>query len=194
MPKHKVAMLTAGGLAPCLSSAVAELIERYSELAPDVEMIGYLGGYRGLLKGESVAVTKAVREGAAILHEHGGSPIGNSRVKLTNVADAVKRGLVKEGELPLQGRGRAAREGRRHHPPHDRRRRHLDHRRRPRKISFRQRLRPDRRRAAENGRQRHRADPPVDGRDDRRRAGRDLFRERRQRGDGEPAHAARSTR
>ena len=45
------------GLAPCLSSAVAELIGRYSELVPDVEMIGYLGGYRGLLKGESVAVT-----------------------------------------------------------------------------------------------------------------------------------------
>ena len=47
MPKHKVAMLTAGGLAPCLSSAVAELIERYTELAPDVEMIGYLSGYHG---------------------------------------------------------------------------------------------------------------------------------------------------
>ena len=56
MPKHKVAMLTAGGLAPCLSSAVAELIERYTEVAPDVEMIGYLGGYRGLLKGESVTL------------------------------------------------------------------------------------------------------------------------------------------
>jgi pyrophosphate--fructose-6-phosphate 1-phosphotransferase len=65
-------MLTAGGVAPCLSSAVSELIGRYSELVPDVEMIGYLGGYRGLLKGESVAVTKAVREGAAILHRHGG--------------------------------------------------------------------------------------------------------------------------
>jgi pyrophosphate--fructose-6-phosphate 1-phosphotransferase len=102
MPKQKVAMLTAGGLAPCLSSAVAELIERYSELVPDVEMIGYLAGYRGLLKGESVAVTKAVRDGAKILHEHGGSPIGNSRVKLTNVVDAVKRGLVKQGELPLE--------------------------------------------------------------------------------------------
>lgn len=102
MAKRKVAMLTAGGLAPCLSSAVAELIERYSELVPDVEMIGYLGGYRGLLKGESVAVTKAVREGAAVLHQHGGSPIGNSRVKLTNVVDAVKRGLVRQGEHPLQ--------------------------------------------------------------------------------------------
>lgn len=102
MPKHKVAMLTAGGLAPCLSSAVAELIARYSALQPDIEMIGYLGGYRGLLKGESVKVTPDVRANAAILHEHGGSPIGNSRVKLTNVADAVKRGLVKEGELPLK--------------------------------------------------------------------------------------------
>jgi hypothetical protein len=57
MPKQKIAMLTAGGLAPCLSSAVAELIGRDSELVPDVEMISYLGGYRGLLKGESVAVT-----------------------------------------------------------------------------------------------------------------------------------------
>jgi hypothetical protein len=31
-----------------------------------------------------------------ILHRFGGSPIGNSRVKLTNVKDCVKRGLVKE--------------------------------------------------------------------------------------------------
>ena len=31
----------------------------------------------------------------------GGSPIGNSRVKLTNVADCVKRGLVQEGQDPL---------------------------------------------------------------------------------------------
>ena len=32
---QKVALLTAGGLAPCLSSAVGGLIERYSELAPE---------------------------------------------------------------------------------------------------------------------------------------------------------------
>ena len=102
MPKHKVAMLTAGGLAPCLSSAVAELVLRYTELAPEVEIIGYLGGYRGLLMGESVEISKEARAGARALHEHGGSPIGNSRVKLTNVADAVKRGLVKEGQHPLQ--------------------------------------------------------------------------------------------
>jgi diphosphate-dependent phosphofructokinase len=100
--KPKVAILTAGGLAPCLSSAVGGLIERYSELAPEVEIIGYIGGYKGLLLGQSVAVTPDVRANAQVLHKHGGSPIKNSRVKLTNVADCVKRGLVKEGQDPLQ--------------------------------------------------------------------------------------------
>jgi pyrophosphate--fructose-6-phosphate 1-phosphotransferase len=100
--KQKVAILTAGGLAPCLSSAVGSLIQRYSELAPELEIIGYLGGYKGLLLGSSVAVTPEVRAGAGVLHKHGGSPIGNSRVKLTNRKDCVKRGLVKEGEDPLE--------------------------------------------------------------------------------------------
>lgn len=99
--KQKVALLTAGGLAPCLSSAVGGLIERYSDIAPDVEIIGYVGGYKGLLLGESISVTAEVRETASSLHLHGGSPIGNSRVKLTNVKDCVKRGLVKEGQSPL---------------------------------------------------------------------------------------------
>jgi pyrophosphate--fructose-6-phosphate 1-phosphotransferase len=100
--KKKVAILTAGGLAPCLSSAVGGLIERYTELAPEVEVIGYLGGYKGLLRGVSVPVTPEVRANAKVLHKHGGSPIQNSRVKLTNVADCVKRGLVKPGEDPLE--------------------------------------------------------------------------------------------
>ena len=102
MPAHRVAMLTAGGLAPCLSSAVGGLIERYSQVAPDASMLGYLNGYKGLLLGRSIEVTPEARAQAHILHKHGGSPIGNSRVKLTNVADCVKRGLVKEGENPLK--------------------------------------------------------------------------------------------
>jgi len=101
MPTPKIAMLTAGGLAPCLSSAVGGLIERYSEIAPEVPIIGYVGGYKGLLLGESIVVTPEVRAAAHILHLHGGSPLGNSRVKLTNVKDCVKRGLVKEGQDPL---------------------------------------------------------------------------------------------
>lgn len=101
MTVKTVAMLTAGGLAPCLSSAVGGLIQRYSEIAPDVRIIAYLDGYVGLLTGRSVEVTPEVREQAHLLHLHGGSPIGNSRVKLTNVADCVKRGLVQEGRDPL---------------------------------------------------------------------------------------------
>lgn len=96
----KVAFLTAGGLAPCLSSALGYLIEEYSRQAPEIELIGYINGYKGLLKGEHVNMTPDVREHARYLTEHGGSPIGNSRVKLTNVKDCVKRGLVKEGEDP----------------------------------------------------------------------------------------------
>ncbi len=101
MTVRTVAMLTAGGLAPCLASAVGGLIERYTEVAPDVRIIAYLDGYVGLLQGRSVEVTPEVRQGAARLHHFGGSPIGNSRVKLTNVADCVRRGLVQEGQDPL---------------------------------------------------------------------------------------------
>ncbi|WP_075292195.1 pyrophosphate--fructose-6-phosphate 1-phosphotransferase [Pararhizobium arenae] len=102
MPKQKVAMLTAGGLAPCLSSAVGGLIERYTDVAPEIELIAYRSGYQGLLLADRIEITRDMREKAAILHRHGGSPIGNSRVKLTNAADCVKRGLVKEGENPLR--------------------------------------------------------------------------------------------
>ena len=102
MTVRTVAMLTAGGLAPCLSSAVGGLIQRYTELAPDVRIIAYTNGYAGLLRGDSIEVTPQVRERAHLLHRFGGSPIGNSRVKLTNVADCVKRGLVQEGEDPLK--------------------------------------------------------------------------------------------
>ena len=98
----KVAFLTAGGLAPCLSASIGFLIDEYTKRDPNVEMIGYINGYMGLLKGESIKVTDEVRKNALLLTQHGGSPIGNSRVKLTNVADCVKRGLVKEGEDPLK--------------------------------------------------------------------------------------------
>ncbi|MGE4251008.1 MAG: pyrophosphate--fructose-6-phosphate 1-phosphotransferase [Parvibaculaceae bacterium] len=97
----KVAILTAGGLAPCLSAAVGSLIERYSSLAPDAGIIGYRYGYQGLLTGDSVTVTPAIRKQASHLRREGGSPIGNSRVKLTNAADLVKRGFIKQGENPL---------------------------------------------------------------------------------------------
>lgn len=102
MTVRRVALLTAGGFAPCLSTAVGGLIERYHKLDPSIEIIAYQHGYYGLLTGDYVVVDDDAREHASALREFGGSPIGNSRVKLTNVADAVKRGLVKEGEDPLE--------------------------------------------------------------------------------------------
>ncbi|WP_084126672.1 pyrophosphate--fructose-6-phosphate 1-phosphotransferase [Demequina sp. NBRC 110054] len=102
MSVRRVALLTAGGFAPCLSSAVGGLIERYTELAPEVEIIAYEHGYWGLLQGKKTVIDDEVRAHAGLLHEFGGSPIGNSRVKLTNAADCVKRGLVEEGQNPLE--------------------------------------------------------------------------------------------
>ncbi|MGO1896206.1 MAG: pyrophosphate--fructose-6-phosphate 1-phosphotransferase, partial [Brachybacterium sp.] len=102
MTVKRVALLTAGGYAPCLSSAVGGLIERYTELVPDVEIIAYKHGYWGLLSGEKIVVDDEVRAKAGLLHNYGGSPIGNSRVKLTNTADLVKRGLIQEGQNALE--------------------------------------------------------------------------------------------
>lgn len=102
MSVKRVAILTAGGIAPCLSSAIGCLIQRYTQIAPEIEILCYRDGYRGLLLGESVLVTPAIRETAHRLLNHGGSAIGNSRVKLTNVENCVKRGLVDEGQNPLQ--------------------------------------------------------------------------------------------
>lgn len=98
----KVAILTAGGLAPCLNSAIGGLIERYNEIDPSIEIICYRSGYKGLLLGDSIEVTEIIREDAGLLHRFGGSAIGNSRVKLTNVKDCIKRGLVKDGQDPRQ--------------------------------------------------------------------------------------------
>jgi diphosphate-dependent phosphofructokinase len=99
---RRVALLTAGGYAPCLSSAVGALIERYTALLPDVEILAYRHGYHGVLTGSSVVVDASARAFASVLQDYGGSPIGNSRVKLTNAQDLVDRGLIEDGQDPLE--------------------------------------------------------------------------------------------
>ena len=98
----RIAFLTAGGIAPCLSASIGGLIEHYNEIAPEADLMGYLNGYQGLLLGNSYDFPQAVRQRAAVFYSFGGSPIGNSRVKLTNVTDCENRGLVKPGEDPLK--------------------------------------------------------------------------------------------
>lgn len=98
----KIAFLTAGGLAPCLSASIGSLINHYNQLVPDAELLGYLNGYKGLLLGRSINIPNTVKEKAEVLYSFGGSPIGNSRVKLTNAEDCVKQGYIKSGEDPLE--------------------------------------------------------------------------------------------
>ncbi|MDR0755335.1 MAG: pyrophosphate--fructose-6-phosphate 1-phosphotransferase [Puniceicoccales bacterium] len=98
----KIAILTSGGLAPCLSSAIGGFVQRYTELDRDVEIITYLNGYQGLLLGQSRRITEQARSEAYHLLKFGGSPIGNSRVKLSNVKDCENKGLIHAGQNPFE--------------------------------------------------------------------------------------------
>ena len=98
----RVAFLTAGGIAPCLSASVGYLIQFYNDIRNDISFVGYLNGYKGLLTGNSINFPNEIKDNALELLNYGGSPIGNSRVKLTNVADCVSKGYVKDGEDPLK--------------------------------------------------------------------------------------------
>jgi pyrophosphate--fructose-6-phosphate 1-phosphotransferase len=98
----KVAFLTAGGIAPCLSASIGRLICNYSEHESNVEMMGYLNGYKGLLTGKSISIDDDAIDSAEILYEYGGSPIGNSRVKLINADDCIENGYIENGENPLK--------------------------------------------------------------------------------------------
>ena len=98
----KVAILTAGGLAPCLSASIGALLDNYSKEIPEAELFGYLYGYQGLLKGDLFQFPSTNNIDVNQLFGFGGSLLGNSRVKLTNTEDCVRRGLVAEGDLPLR--------------------------------------------------------------------------------------------
>ena len=98
----RVGFLTAGGIAPCLSASIGHLIKNYSEKDKSIQMIGYLHGYKGLLLGKSMEISKDIIDLYDTLYDFGGTPLGNSRVKLSNVEDCIKNKYVKEGENPLE--------------------------------------------------------------------------------------------
>ena len=98
----KIAFLTAGGIAPCLSASIGGLIKSYNSVFPDAQLIGYLNGYKGLLTGKKIFFPDSVKNNTKIFDKYGGSPIGNSRVKLTNIENCVKEGYIKDGQVPLE--------------------------------------------------------------------------------------------
>ena len=96
----RVAFLTAGGIAPCLSASIGMLINEYYKYDKSIKFIGYLHGYKGLLINKKIFLSYSNE--IKSLCDFGGSIIGNSRVKLTNIDDCVNNNYIKEGELPLE--------------------------------------------------------------------------------------------
>ena len=98
----KVAFLTSGGVAPCLSASIAYLIQEYSVRDNSIEFYGYKHGYKGLLLGHKISIPDNLSNKADLIASFGGSAIGNSRVKLTNIDDCIKNKYIKENELPVE--------------------------------------------------------------------------------------------
>ncbi len=98
----KVALLTSGGIAPCLSASIGRLVENYIKKYPNIEIIGYLNGYKGLLQGKKISFPKSIIKNISSFYTFGGSPLGNSRVKLTNIEDCISKGYIKKDQNPLK--------------------------------------------------------------------------------------------
>jgi pyrophosphate--fructose-6-phosphate 1-phosphotransferase len=98
----RVGILITGGSALCLSMAIGAFIQTYIRIYLKIEIICYRSGYKGLLLGDKVIITSETRQNIAAFFDYGGSPIGNSRVKLTNVRDCNRRGYVAENANPQE--------------------------------------------------------------------------------------------
>ena len=99
----KIAFLTSGGNAPCLNSSIGRLLFHFSKIDDEVHAVGYLNGFSGLLKNNKINLpTKFSLNEIDMFYSLGGSLIGNSRIKLTNVDDCLKKGLISDGQIPLE--------------------------------------------------------------------------------------------
>lgn len=76
------------GLAPCLSCSIAQLMKYWISAYKSGKISGltfrmYVSGYKGILLGESIIVPESEWDACEHLNNFGGSPIGNSRVKVS---------------------------------------------------------------------------------------------------------------
>ena len=97
-----IAFLTSGGIAPCLSSCIVRLMFQYKKKFDNVNFVGYLNGYKGLLTNNKIFLKLPDKNKSDGIYEFGGSLIGNSRVKLTNINDCLDKGYIKKNEIPLK--------------------------------------------------------------------------------------------
>jgi len=82
-----VGMMTSGGLAPCLSASIALLTKYWVKALREgkvksLKFVFYRSGYKGLLTGDSFVLPESDWDKCESLLYLGGSPIGNSRVKV----------------------------------------------------------------------------------------------------------------
>ena len=98
----KVAFLTSGGIAPCLTASIISLIKYYNKSTKSNEFIGYLNGYKGLLKGNSIPIPSYISDNQKSINYFGGSFLGNSRVKLSNIEDCIKNNYINKNEIPVE--------------------------------------------------------------------------------------------
>ena len=98
----KVAFLTAGGVAPCLTSSIISIIRHYNNNGTNHQFIGYLNGYKGLLLGNSMNIPNKIYSKENQINQFGGSFLGNSRVKLSNVDDCIRNNYISDGQLPVE--------------------------------------------------------------------------------------------
>ena len=97
--KVKVAFMTSGGLAPCLSASIAQLIQYWCKALDDGKISGlefrcYIAGYKGVLTGDSFVLPEDEWESTKTLNKFGGSPIGNSRVKVRTEYVVLSSSLI----------------------------------------------------------------------------------------------------
>ena len=98
----KIAFLTAGGIAPCLSSSIVSIIKHYNSISNNNQFIGYINGYKGLLLGNSITIQCEISDKQEDLNMFGGSFLGNSRVKLSNINDCIKNNYINKDQLPVE--------------------------------------------------------------------------------------------
>ena len=68
----RVAFLTSGGIAPCLSAAIGRLTSTYLKKDRNIEIIGYINGYKGLLQGDYISFPKNLIRKTNLFYQFGG--------------------------------------------------------------------------------------------------------------------------
>ena len=105
----KVGLLSTPGMAE--PESVSYLIANYAKLAPDVELVGFVNGYQGLLLGQTIAITPDMRDKASkgalltlIKSADCRDPllVASLSAAIESPSLAVTHGVCKEGDEPMR--------------------------------------------------------------------------------------------